>query len=54
MEGSVRYAGNRVRVTTQLVDPETGAHLWSATYDRDFDDIFAIESDIAMNSGHSD
>jgi len=49
MEGSVRYAGNRVRVTTQLIDPETGAHLWSETYDREFEDIFAIESDIAMN-----
>jgi len=49
MEGSVRYAGDRIRVTTQLIDPRTGAHLWSATYDRDFNDIFAIESDIAMN-----
>jgi TolB-like protein len=49
MEGSVRYAGNRIRVTTQLIDSRTGAHLWSETYDREFNDIFAIESDIAMN-----
>jgi TolB-like protein len=49
MEGSIRYAGGRIRVTTQLIDSGTGAHLWSETYDREFDDIFAIESDIAMN-----
>jgi len=49
MEGSIRYAGNRIRVTTQLIDAATGSHLWSETYDREFDDIFAIESDIAMN-----
>ncbi|HEY5624027.1 MAG TPA: tetratricopeptide repeat protein [Gammaproteobacteria bacterium] len=47
MEGSVRYAGNRVRITAQLIDPDTGAHLWSEEYDRDLDDIFAIQSDIA-------
>lgn len=49
MEGSVRYAGNRVRVTTQLIDANTGAHLWSDAYEREFDDIFAIQADIAMN-----
>lgn len=49
MEGSVRYGGNRVRITAQLIDPTTDQHLWSETYDREFDDIFAIESDIAMN-----
>ena len=49
MEGSIRYANNRVRVTTQLIDTMTGAHLWSEVYERDFDDIFAIQSDIAMN-----
>ena len=49
MEGSIRYAGNRVRVTTQLIDADTGAHLWSEAYERDFDDIFAIQADIAMN-----
>ena len=49
MEGSIRYASGRVRVTTQLIDTMTGAHLWSEVYERDFDDIFAIQSDIAMN-----
>jgi TolB-like protein len=49
MEGSVRYAGNRIRVTMQLIDAMTDQHLWSETYEREFDDIFAIESDIAMN-----
>ena len=49
MGGSVRYAGGQIRITTQLNDGTTGAHLWSETYTRKFDDIFAIESDIAMN-----
>jgi len=49
MEGSVRYARGQVRVTAQLIDPSTGGHLWSDTYERAFDDVFAIESDIAMN-----
>ncbi len=49
MEGSVRFDAGRIRITTQLNDGITGAHLWSETYTRDFDDIFAIESDVAMN-----
>ena len=49
MEGSVRYANNRVRITTQLIDAATDEHLWSETYDREFADIFAIETDIATN-----
>jgi len=49
MEGSVRFAGNQIRVTTQLIDAATDEHLWSETYQRSFDDIFAIESEIAMN-----
>jgi TolB-like protein len=49
MEGSVRYAGDRVRVTTQLIDAATGTHLWSEVYERPFEDIFAIQTDIAMN-----
>jgi TolB-like protein len=47
MEGSVQYAENRVRITAQLIDPATGSHLWSENYDRDFADLFAIQSDIA-------
>jgi TolB-like protein len=49
LEGSVRFADDRVRVTTQLIDASSGAHLWSETYEHEFDDIFAIESDVAMN-----
>ena len=49
MEGSVRYANGQIRITAQLNDGVTGAHLWSETYTRDFEDIFAIESDVAMN-----
>jgi len=49
MEGSVRYANDRVLVTIQLIDPETDAHLWSESYNRDLSDIFAIQADIAMN-----
>ena len=49
MEGSIRVAGDRIRVTIQLIDPATDVHKWSETYDRQFDDIFEIESDIAMN-----
>ena len=49
MEGTVRYSGSRIRVTTQLIDAATGTQLWSETYDREFGDVFAIESDIAMN-----
>lgn len=49
MEGSIRYAGKRIRATVQLIDSGTGAHLWSETYERELEDIFAIESDIAIN-----
>jgi TolB-like protein len=49
MEASVRYAGNRIRITAELIDAETDRNLWGETYDREFNDIFAIESDIAMN-----
>ncbi len=46
VEGSVRKAGDRVRVTAQLVDAATGQRLWSEHYDRDLDDIFAVEDEI--------
>jgi serine/threonine-protein kinase len=48
LEGSVRRAGNRVRVVAQLIDAETDEHLWAETYDRDLSDIFAIQSDLAL------
>lgn len=47
LEGSVRTAGDRVRITAQLVDGQTDTHLWSETYDRRLDDIFAIQDEIA-------
>ncbi len=47
LEGSVRRADVRIRVTAQLIEAETGYHLWSETYDRELDDIFAIQDDIA-------
>jgi TolB-like protein len=47
LEGSVRKAGNQVRITAQLIDVETDAHLWSETYDRQLENIFAIQDEIA-------
>lgn len=47
MEGSVRYAGERVRVTAQLIDAASDNHLWSEVYERDLADVFAIQADIA-------
>ena len=47
VEGSVQRSGNRVRVNVQLVNARTDAHLWAQTYDRDLDDVFAIQSEIA-------
>ena len=48
LEGSVRLAGNRVRITAQLIEAESDAHLWSETYDRSLEDIFEIQSDVAQ------
>ena len=47
LEGSVQRAGNRVRVTAQLIDARTETHLWAERYDRDLADVFAIQSEIA-------
>ena len=47
LEGSVRKAGNRVRITAQLIDGATGNHLWAERYDRDLDDIFALQDEIS-------
>ena len=46
LEGSLRKAGNRIRVTAQLVEAETGKHVWAERYDRDLADIFAIQDEI--------
>jgi len=47
VEGSVRKAGNRIRITAQLVNVENGYHLWSETYDRQLEDVFAIQDEIS-------
>jgi TolB-like protein/Tfp pilus assembly protein PilF len=47
LEGSVRRAGNRVRVNVQLIDANTDEHVWANDYDRDVTDVFAIQSDLA-------
>jgi TolB-like protein/Flp pilus assembly protein TadD len=47
VEGSVRKAGNKIRVTAQLINANTEGHLWSSKYDRELEDIFAVQSDIA-------
>jgi TolB-like protein/cytochrome c-type biogenesis protein CcmH/NrfG len=48
LEGSVRKAGERVRITAQLVSSSDGYHLWSESYDRDLSDVFAIQTEIAQ------
>ncbi|HEU4722458.1 MAG TPA: tetratricopeptide repeat protein, partial [Gemmatimonadaceae bacterium] len=49
LDGSVRRAGNRVRIVAQLVDGESDRHLWAETYDRQLDDIFSIQTDVALH-----
>ena len=49
MEGSVRKAGDRVRITAQLIDAANGYHLWSENFDRKLEDIFAIQEEIARS-----
>jgi len=48
LEGSVRRAGDRLRVTAQLINVENGYHLWAETYDRDLRDVFAVQDEIAQ------
>lgn len=49
LEGSVRKAGNRVRITVQLLDAAEDRHLWAQNYDRELQDVFAVQSDVATN-----
>jgi adenylate cyclase len=49
LEGSIRKAGNRVRVTAQLIDGATGGHLWAERYDRDLTDIFEVQDDVTRH-----
>ena len=46
LEGSIRRAGNRVRITAQLIDVATGGHLWAERYDRNLTDIFELQDDV--------
>ena len=48
LEGSVRKAGNRIRVTAQLIDARSGSHVWAERYDRELDDIFSIQDEITL------
>src|SRR6185369_6216205 len=47
LEGSVRKAGNRIRVTAQLITAADGSHLWSQRYDREMEDVFAVQDEIS-------
>ncbi|MEE8636109.1 MAG: tetratricopeptide repeat protein, partial [Acidiferrobacterales bacterium] len=49
LEGSVRKAGNRLRITAQLIDSATDHHLWAERYDRDLEDIFAVQEEVARS-----
>ena len=49
LEGSVRKAADRVRITGQLIEAETGRHIWAERYDRALDDIFALQDEITMS-----
>lgn len=48
LEGSIRRGGDRVRITAQLIDGETGHHLWADRYDRELADVFAVQDEIAQ------
>jgi TolB-like protein/Tfp pilus assembly protein PilF len=48
LEGSVRKSANRLRITAQLIQVDTGYHLWSETYEREMDDVFAVQDDISL------
>jgi len=53
LEGSVRKAGSQLRITAQLIDAVSGFQLWSETYDRDLDDVFAIQDEISASIGEA-
>jgi len=48
IDGSVRRVGNRLRISAQLIEADSGTHLWTENYDREFNDMFAIQDDIAQ------
>jgi len=49
LEGSIQYSEDRIRVTAQLIDANTGYHIWSQNYDRKFNEVFQVQDDIAFN-----
>ncbi len=49
LEGSVRKAGNRLRINAQLINTQDGCHIWSERYDRNMDDVFAVQDEIAQS-----
>jgi adenylate cyclase len=49
LEGSVRASGKRIRIIGQLIDAETGKHIWAEKYDRNLDDVFAVQDEITQN-----
>ena len=53
LEGSIRHSGKRIRVTAQLIDTNTGYHVWSKNYDRIFDEVFEVQDDIAFSIAQS-
>lgn len=53
LEGSIRHSGKRIRVTAQLIDTQTGYHIWSKNYDRTLDEVFEVQDDIAFNIAQS-
>jgi len=53
LEGSVRKAGNNLRITAQLIDAATDEHLWAESYDRDLDDIFWVQTDVSSPWGQN-
>ena len=53
LEGSVRRAGNHLRITAQLIDVDSEEHLWAATYDRGLDDVFVIQAEVAERTAKS-
>jgi adenylate cyclase len=53
LEGSVRKAGNHIRITLQLIDVATQRHIWASTYNREIDDVFAVQSDISARTAEA-
>ena len=53
LEGSIRHTAERIRVTAQLIDAQTGYHMWSKNYDRDLDELFEVQDDIAFQISQS-